>query len=363
MSSRRPSILVVDDQPDNLRTLAAILSAEGYKVRKAVSGEIALETACSQPPDLILLDIRMPQMDGYTVCLSLKASDTTREIPVIFLSALGDTADKVKAFACGAVDYITKPFQAEEVIARVKNQLRVQKLLQQLTEKNVQLQQEIEERQQTEKKIKAALREKDVLLAETHHRVKNNLHIISNLLYLQSNRSKDRQLRHILRDSRNRIYSMTLIHEFLYHQSHNFAEISLIEYVDKLLDHLLKTYKISRDCISFHRDEKTDILIRIEQVFFCGLIINELITNALKKSLEFAPIGQVFITIECSDERQLMISVGNTGDTLPADFDLPNEKSLRMKLITLLINQLKGMIEIERGDPTIFKIKFTLLGI
>lgn len=82
MSSRQPSILVVDDQPDNLRTLAAILSSEGYKVRKAVSGEIALDTACSQPPDLILLDIRMPQMDGYTVCLSLKASEFIKNIQV-----------------------------------------------------------------------------------------------------------------------------------------------------------------------------------------------------------------------------------------------------------------------------------------
>ena len=156
---------------------------------------------------------------------------------------------------------------------------------------------------------------------------------------------------------------MTLIHEFLYHQSHNFAEISLIKYIDKLLDNLLKTYKVSRNSISFFRDEKTDIFIRIEQVFFCGLIINELITNALKRILEFAPEGQVFVTIECSDDRQLIISVGNTGDTIPADFDLQNEKSLRMKIITLLINQLKGMIEIERGDPTIFKIKFTLLSI
>ena len=363
MSSRRPSILVVDDQPDNLRTLAAILGAEGYKVRKAVSGEIALETASSQPPDLILLDIRMPQMDGYTVCFSLKASDTTREIPVIFLSALGDTADKVKAFAFGAVDYITKPFQAEEVIARVKHQLRLQKISKQLTEQNVQLQQEIEERKQTEEKIKGALREKEVLLAEIHYRVKNNLHIISNLLYLQANRSKDSRVRDILQDSRNRINSMALIHEALYHRSPDFVEISLGEYVKQLLGSLLKICKIPPDYISFYMDEKTAIQIQFEQAVPCGLIVNELVTNALRHGLDYSPDGEVFVSIECSDEGQLLIAIGNTGDTLPADFNLYNQNLLGLKLVTLLINQLKGMIEVERGDPTIFKFQFKLLGI
>jgi two-component sensor histidine kinase/CheY-like chemotaxis protein len=361
MSSRQPSILVVDDQPDNLRTLAAILSTEGYKVRKAVSGEIALDTACSQPPDLILLDIRMPQMDGYTVCLSLKASDTTREIPVIFLSALGDAADKVKAFAFGAVDYITKPFQAEEVIARVKNQLRLQKLSKQLTEQNVQLQQEIEERKQTEEKIKAALREKEVLLAEIHYRVKNNLYVISNLLYFQANRSKDRRVHDILQDSRNRINSMALIHEALYHHSHNFAEINLVDYVKKISGNLLKIYKLPQDYISFYMDEKTDIFIRLEQAFPCGLIVNELVNDVLRHCLKYALEGEIFVKIECMDEGQILIAIGNSDNTISSDFDLKNQKFLGLKLVTLLINQLKGMIEIERGEQTIFKIQFKLL--
>ncbi|MEW6493717.1 MAG: PAS domain-containing protein [Cyanobacteriota bacterium] len=154
MSERRASILVVDDQPDNLRTLSAILRTEGYKVRQAISGEMALDTVGSQCPDIILLDIKMPLMDGYAVCSSLKASAATCEIPVIFLSALEETADKVKAFAIGGADYITKPFHAEEVIARVNNQLRLSRLSQQLAEQNARLIEEIQVRQIAETALK-----------------------------------------------------------------------------------------------------------------------------------------------------------------------------------------------------------------
>ncbi|MBD2324797.1 response regulator [Desertifilum sp. FACHB-866] len=102
----KANILVVDDYPDNLRTLSFILSERGYRVRKAIHGEMALETIQVELPDLILLDIRMPQMDGYQVCTKLKAEDRTRDIPIIFLSAMNEAADKVKAFAVGGADYM-----------------------------------------------------------------------------------------------------------------------------------------------------------------------------------------------------------------------------------------------------------------
>ncbi|MBF2027948.1 MAG: response regulator [Oscillatoriales cyanobacterium C42_A2020_001] len=134
MSKSSASILVIDDKLENLRTLSAILQRKGYQVRQATNGQMALKTASSQPPDLILLDIRMPEMDGYAVCAALKQLPQTREIPVIFLSALGDVADKVKAFDSGGVDYITKPFQAGEVLARIDNQLSLRQQQQQLSD-------------------------------------------------------------------------------------------------------------------------------------------------------------------------------------------------------------------------------------
>ncbi len=117
------SILVVDDRADNLRLLSAMLSNQGYLVRKALSGQMALKTIDTLPPDLILLDINMLNMNGYEVCQILKANNKTKDIPIIFISAINDVNDKVRAFKMGGVDYITKPFQAEEVIARIENQL------------------------------------------------------------------------------------------------------------------------------------------------------------------------------------------------------------------------------------------------
>lgn len=137
------SVLLVDDIPENLRLLTDILTQQGYQVRSVTSGAMALRTAVAKPPDAILLDIKMPDMDGYQVCESLKANETTRDIPVIFISALDDLLDKVEAFQVGGVDYITKPFQVEEVVARLESQLTIQRQKQQL-------QQEVLIRRETE---------------------------------------------------------------------------------------------------------------------------------------------------------------------------------------------------------------------
>lgn len=150
-------ILVVDDTPNNLRILSAILTDQKYEVRSVINGKMGLMAAQAAPPDLILLDINMPQMNGYEVCQCLKDSELTRDIPIIFISALTEPLDKVKAFAVGGVDYITKPFQIEEVLVRVENQLARRRLEKQLAQKNIQLQQEIRDRQRAEEEIKLLL--------------------------------------------------------------------------------------------------------------------------------------------------------------------------------------------------------------
>lgn len=136
-SSQPPSdILVVDDSPDSLRLLVNILRERGYKVRAASRGKAALTAAQKLPPDLILLDINMPDLDGYEVCRRLKQDPRTQPVPVIFLSAWSDVFDKVRAFAVGGVDYITKPFQIEEAIARIKTHLTICTLQKTLQQKN-----------------------------------------------------------------------------------------------------------------------------------------------------------------------------------------------------------------------------------
>lgn len=129
-----PSILVVDDTPANLHLLAGMLKERGYKARPVPSGKLALQAAKSDPPDLILLDITMPEMDGYEVCRRLKADEQLKEIPIIFVSALNETMDKVQAFGLGGADYVTKPFQFEEVEARVRAHLELHRQKRELRE-------------------------------------------------------------------------------------------------------------------------------------------------------------------------------------------------------------------------------------
>ncbi|MCU0545674.1 MAG: response regulator [Oscillatoriaceae cyanobacterium Prado104] len=152
-TAARGNILVVDDTPANLRLLAGILNGKGYKVRPVPSGELALSAARGMPPDLILLDIMMPEMDGYEVCKQIKADERTRDIPVIFISAIDDVLDKVKAFNIGGVDYITKPFQMEEVLARVETHLAMCNLQNSLRQKNEQLTAALEQLQETQNQL------------------------------------------------------------------------------------------------------------------------------------------------------------------------------------------------------------------
>ena len=134
-------ILVVDDTPANLQLLSGMLKERGHKVRPVPGGKLALQAAIATPPDLILLDISMPELNGYEVCAQLKRNDATREIPVIFISALNETFDKVMAFGVGGVDYITKPFQFEEVEARVACHLNLRRLQIDLEKRNEELRQ------------------------------------------------------------------------------------------------------------------------------------------------------------------------------------------------------------------------------
>jgi len=144
------SIMIVDDQPENLQLLVELLIREGYQVRPAISGRAALEAAELKCPDLLLLDINMPDLNGYEVCRRFKSNPATRNIPVIFLSSLENTVDKLKAFEIGGVDYISKPFRGEEVLARIRNHLqlhRVQQQLQQEIDIRKAIQEELEKHQ------------------------------------------------------------------------------------------------------------------------------------------------------------------------------------------------------------------------
>jgi PAS domain S-box-containing protein len=153
------TILVVDDNPNNLRFLSDVLEKGHYNIQRAICGKLAIHAAISSPPDLILLDIVMADMDGYSVCQCLKSNSRTKDIPIIFLSALTEAAEKVKALKIGGADYITKPFQPEEILVRIEHQLLLQGLQNQLKEQNSLLQQEIRDRQQAENQLRQQARQ------------------------------------------------------------------------------------------------------------------------------------------------------------------------------------------------------------
>ncbi len=176
-------ILVVDDKPDNVRLLAEMLLQHGYQVRKAISGRMALRAAAALPPDLILLDINMPDMDGYEVCAELKQrEEAQRAVPVIFLSALSDTLDKVRAFEVGGADYITKPFHIEEVLARIRNQLTVRCLQQEREAQNQQLREALAQLERTQRELvqKEKMLSLSKLVAGVAHEINNPISFIAN---------------------------------------------------------------------------------------------------------------------------------------------------------------------------------------
>ncbi len=146
MDEENIKILLVDDRAENLHFLSEIFAGKGYSLIRAISGKLALNAAFTSPPNLILLDVIMPGVDGYQVCKYLKSSEKTRDIPIIFTSVKNEVFDKVKALKLGAADYLTKPLQAEEVLVRVENQITIQNLQKQIKAQNIKLQQEIKER-------------------------------------------------------------------------------------------------------------------------------------------------------------------------------------------------------------------------
>ncbi|MBW4456729.1 MAG: EAL domain-containing protein [Nostoc indistinguendum CM1-VF10] len=146
LDSNKKDILIIDDMADNLRVLSSILTREGYNVRKALNWQMALTATQTVLPDLILLDIMMPEVDGYEICQTFKAWELTADIPVIFISALDDVFDKVKAFQMGGVDYITKPFEFQEVLVRVKNQLALRSARLEILKLNIELEHRVKQR-------------------------------------------------------------------------------------------------------------------------------------------------------------------------------------------------------------------------
>ncbi len=210
---QKPIILIVDDVPKNLQVLGTILYQQGCEIAMADSGASALETLAELKPAMILLDVMMPEMDGYEVCERIKSNPSTKDIPVIFLTAKTETEDIVKGFKMGAVDYLTKPFNSEELIARVRTQLELHDKTQQLIELNATLEEKVAERTEDLNKANLQLKQldnsKSYFLSLLAHELNTPLTGIDGYVKLLKMSVKDEeQIEYLeaIRDSANRLH-------------------------------------------------------------------------------------------------------------------------------------------------------------
>ncbi|MEH1941537.1 MAG: PAS domain S-box protein [Nostoc sp.] len=221
----------------------------------------------------------------------------------------------------------------------------------------VAVQQDITEHKQAEEKIKASLKEKEVLLKEIHHRVKNNLGIVSSLLQMQCRRTQDPLVTAILRDSQNRIASIALVHEKLY-RSEDLADIDFAQYIPDLTTHLFDSYNVSSSQIKL-KIQVDNASLDIQTAIPCGLIINELVSNALKYAFGDRCGGEIQVKFYQESESTLTLIIRDNGVGLPENFDSKKAKTLGITLVQGLVKQLRGKLEINSQQGTEFKITFT----
>jgi PAS domain S-box-containing protein len=217
---------------------------------------------------------------------------------------------------------------------------------------------DVSERKQAEQQIKSSLKEKETLLKEIHHRVKNNMQIIISLLRLQSANIKDKKYAGLFKDSANRMKSVALIHETLY-RSKDLANIDFNGYVKNIANPLIRTYTVDPDRIKLNATIE-DVSLGLDNAIPCGLIINELISNALKYAFPEDGIGEIEINLRSINEDEMELTVSDNGIGIPAEIDVEKTESLGLQLVQLLAeDQLDGTLELDRDGGTVFRIRFT----
>jgi two-component sensor histidine kinase len=234
---------------------------------------------------------------------------------------------------------------------------RVEERTAELARANEALQAEIAERKRAEEQIKASLGEKEVLLKEIHHRVKNNLQVVSSMLHLQSRSVNDEETTEMFQESRNRVRSMALVHERLY-QSKDLARVDFAKYIRGLANYLCRSYGVNTNVIQL-RTNLHDVFLGVDTAIPCGLILNELVSNCLKHAFPDGREGEIRIELRSDGNDKFTLMVSDNGVGLLEDLDFRDTKSLGLQLVNTLVNQLEGTIELDRRGGTAFKITFT----
>ncbi len=318
----QPRVLIVDDQIDSLKWLYEVLLQNGYKTLLANSGELALQSVTTIQPDIILLDVAMPGLNGFEVCRRLKAKPQTALIPVIFMSAM-DTDEKLEAFRVGGVDFVHKPFSEAEVVLRVGAHWELVKLRRGL-------QDEVDQRT---RELNSALKDKDFLMKELQHRVKNHLALTTSLLTITEATSEGDPAAEVLEKARSRVLALATVYDLLYRSEH-LNNLDFSRHVERILepwrDNLPKGVTLDQQVLP--------VLLPTEQLIPLGLIVTELVTNAIKYAFPSHRAG-VITTRLVREGTHLKLTVSDNGVGDPA---VGQHHGLGWELVESLSRQLKG---------------------
>jgi two-component system sensor histidine kinase/response regulator len=306
--------MVVDDNVTNLQLLDMLLRMRGYEVRTFTRGQAALEAAASQPPDVILLDVAMPEMDGYEVCRRLKADARLATIPVIFISALSATRDKIKGFACGGVDYVTKPFQIEEVHARVETHHKLRQLQIQLERKNCELQDSFNQLRKLE-----ALR--DNLTHMVVHDMRSPLAIVQMSVEMLKTRLTD------LSEPESKLLDGALRGaQTMNRMTTQLLDVSRLEAGQMPLNNvacdLTAVAQAALEAISPLLGDRHAVLdVRQPLTAVCdAVLLRRILDNLLSNALKFTPPGKEITLSIVREGDSAQLAVADTGPGIPEEF-------------------------------------------
>ena len=371
MTGSTPRILTIDDEYMVRRTIADFLEDIGYDVLEAENGRHGLEIFHTEKPDAVLVDLRMPEVDGLDVLKNV--TQTSDETPIIVVSGTGVLHDAIEALRRGAWDYVTKPIEdmailehaLEKALERARlikeNRRHEEHLRMEVRSRTYELKQavdrleeEVAVRKKTEEELTTSLKEKEILLKEVHHRVKNNLQIISSLLSLQSHHVDDARVLELLTETRSRISTMALVHKELY-QTGDFTNVNFHQYLEKLVVKLVQIFGGERDISPTL--EIADMSVPIDMAIPCGLLVNELVTNVLKHAFRGRDSGSLRISLG-RENGMIVLLVEDNGVGFPEALDVTKSETLGLQLVVGLSEQLKGSVRVERDNGTRFCITF-----
>ncbi len=315
----------------------------------AENGQEGLDIYKKHTPDLIITDISMPIMNGLEMIRQIK--QLTADVQVIVMSAYSIKEYFLEAINLGVNGYLIKPVDPIKLYALIDELAGNILLKKALAEKEIR-------RRVAEKNLKRSLDEKEVLLKEVHHRVKNNMQIISSILTMQERLVDDQKLRTVLAESRNRIRSMALIHENLY-QNENLANIQFSNYVKSLAGNLARTYHDQQRNVRFEYDVE-DVFLPLDTGIPCGLIINELISNSFKHAFSHANGGLIKISLIRHGKKEFTLRVSDNGVGMDNSFNVEDSRSLGMRIVHKLVQQIDGKLEYDFSEGTKYDIYFKI---